>query len=71
MNIVDRKSNTKGKTRYNTHNKQDKQKNNLYAFITGIPVNMTVLGKPIVMAEINFLCAHKKLRDLRLAPVLI
>lgn len=32
---------------------------------------MTVLGQPIVMAEINFLCGHKKLREKRLAPVLI
>ena len=41
---------------------RDTKKKNLYACITGIPVHMTVLGKPILMAEINFLCAHKNLR---------
>jgi len=30
-----------------------------------------VYEKPIQMVEINFLCVHKKLRDKRLAPVLI
>jgi len=32
---------------------------------------MCVHGKNIEMVEINFLCVHKKLRDKRLAPVLI
>jgi glycylpeptide N-tetradecanoyltransferase len=32
---------------------------------------MVVDGKKILMAEINFLCVHKKLRSHRLAPVLI
>ena len=50
---------------------RDTQKKNLYACITGIPVHMTVLNKPIMMAEINFLCAHKALRSNRIAPVLI
>ena len=50
---------------------RDSVKNNLYACITGVPVHMTVLGKPILMAEINFLCAHKNLRANRIAPVLI
>ena len=50
---------------------RDTTKGNLYACITGIPVHMTVLGKPILMAEINFLCAHKQLRANRIAPVLI
>jgi len=35
----------------------DKQK--LLAFITAIPVSMTVKGKNMVMAEVNFLCVHK------------
>lgn len=47
-------------------------KNNaLFGFISGIPVHMNVRGKQITMAEINFLCVHKKLRTKRLAPVLI
>jgi glycylpeptide N-tetradecanoyltransferase len=47
-------------------------KNNaLFGFISGIPVDMNVRGKKIKMAEINFLCVHKKLRTKRLAPVLI
>ena len=45
--------------------------NRLRGFITGIPVEQSVYGKRSVMAEINFLCVHKKLRSWRLAPVLI
>lgn len=40
-------------------------------FITGIPANIQVHEGTIGMAEINFLCVHKKLRSKRLAPVLI
>jgi glycylpeptide N-tetradecanoyltransferase len=47
------------------------KKNKLFGFISGIPVHMTVNGKSMMMAEINFLCVHKSLRDKRLAPVLI
>lgn len=43
----------------------------LVGFISGIPVNVTVKDKDNKMAEINFLCVHKKLRSKRLAPVLI
>jgi glycylpeptide N-tetradecanoyltransferase len=43
----------------------------LFGFISGIPVKMTSYGKVSEMAEINFLCVHKKLRSHRLAPVLI
>jgi glycylpeptide N-tetradecanoyltransferase len=43
----------------------------LLAFITGVPVKMMVKGKEVKMAEINYLCVHKKLRAKRLAPVLI
>lgn len=43
----------------------------LVGFITGIPADMTVEGKTMPMAEVNFLCVHKKLRSKRLAPVLI
>ena len=47
------------------------KKNKLFGFISGIPVHMTVNGKKMMMAEINFLCVHKSLRTKRLAPVLI
>jgi len=40
-------------------------------FITGVPAEMSVYGTHKRMAEINFLCVHKKLRSKRLAPVLI
>eukprot|EP00842_Homolaphlyctis_polyrhiza_P005896 jgi/Hompol1/6307/HPOL_002264-RA len=43
----------------------------LVAFIAGIPIELMVHEKPLKMAEINFLCIHKKLRSKRLAPVLI
>lgn len=43
----------------------------LLAFISGIPVAMNVMGQELTSSEINFLCVHKKLRDKRLAPVLI
>ncbi|KAL1547787.1 glycylpeptide N-tetradecanoyltransferase [Salvia divinorum] len=43
----------------------------LVAFITGIPVTMRVRGEVVRMAEVNFLCVHKKLRSKRLAPVMI
>ena len=43
----------------------------LVGFITGVPANVQVAGKVLSVAEINFLCVHKKLRSKRLAPVLI
>lgn len=43
----------------------------LVGLITGIPVTTNVYDKSMKMAEINFLCVHKKLRAKRLAPVLI
>lgn len=43
----------------------------LVAFITGIPVKMRVRDEVVQMAEVNFLCVHKKLRSKRLAPVMI
>jgi glycylpeptide N-tetradecanoyltransferase len=43
----------------------------LLAFITGIPARIRVHTEVNMMAEINFLCIHKKLRHKRLAPVLI
>ncbi|XP_072028638.1 glycylpeptide N-tetradecanoyltransferase 2-like [Amphiura filiformis] len=43
----------------------------LVGFISGIPALISVYGKKQRMAEINFLCVHKKLRAKRVAPVLI
>ncbi|KAK4746489.1 hypothetical protein SAY87_012801 [Trapa incisa] len=43
----------------------------LVAFITGIPARIRVRNEVVTMAEINFLCVHKKLRTKRLAPVMI
>ncbi|EGC32258.1 hypothetical protein DICPUDRAFT_155807 [Dictyostelium purpureum] len=43
----------------------------LVGFISGIPATISVDSKPIEMVEINFLCVHKRLREKRLAPVLI
>ncbi|AFZ78944.1 N-myristoyl transferase, putative [Theileria equi strain WA] len=43
----------------------------LVGFITGIPVTLSIMDKKMDIAEINFLCVHKKLRSKRLAPVLI
>jgi glycylpeptide N-tetradecanoyltransferase len=40
-------------------------------FISGIPCTMRIHASSMPMAEINFLCVHKKLRSKRLAPVLI
>jgi glycylpeptide N-tetradecanoyltransferase len=43
----------------------------LYGFISAIPATVRVHKSPIKLAEINFLCVHKKLRAKRMAPVLI
>lgn len=43
----------------------------LLAMITGTFAEVAVCGVDMPMAEINFLCIHKELRDRRLAPVLI
>ncbi|KAK7322491.1 hypothetical protein VNO77_25872 [Canavalia gladiata] len=48
-----------------------KNSKKLVAFITGIPVRIRVHNEVVNMAEINFLCVHKKLRSKRLAPVMI
>jgi glycylpeptide N-tetradecanoyltransferase len=60
------------------------KKQKIVGCITGIPLHMLVItavdfmftllkvdGKKVRMAEINFLCVYKKLRQKRLAPVLI
>jgi glycylpeptide N-tetradecanoyltransferase len=43
----------------------------LLAFISAIPVKTRVRSNTVKMAEVNYLCVHKKLRTKRLAPVLI
>ncbi|XP_050219292.1 glycylpeptide N-tetradecanoyltransferase 1 [Mercurialis annua] len=43
----------------------------LVAFITGVPARIRAREEVVKMAEINFLCVHKKLRSKRLAPVMI
>lgn len=43
----------------------------LVAFISAIPCVLTVRTESLKVVEINFLCVHKKLRQKRLAPVLI
>jgi glycylpeptide N-tetradecanoyltransferase len=48
-----------------------KSSKKLVAFITGIPAKIRANDSVVNMAEINFLCVHKKLRSKRLAPVMI
>ena len=44
----------------------------LVAFISGVPGKVILGGaQPVQVAEVNFLCIHRKLRSKRLAPVLI
>jgi len=43
----------------------------LLGFISAIPASLAVYHAPLQCVEINFLCVHKKLREKRLAPVLI
>ncbi|KAL4553554.1 hypothetical protein Ndes2526B_g03394 [Nannochloris sp. 'desiccata'] len=43
----------------------------LLAFISAIPAVVRVRDQDLKVVEINFLCVHKKLRQKRLAPVLI
>ncbi|EFA76559.1 glycylpeptide N-tetradecanoyltransferase [Heterostelium album PN500] len=49
-----------------------KESKKLVAFISAIPATINVdKTDSVKMVEINFLCVHKKLREKRLAPVLI
>ncbi|KAL3743453.1 hypothetical protein ACJRO7_018705 [Eucalyptus globulus] len=48
-----------------------KSSKKLVAFIAGVPARIRVRDNVVAMAEINFLCVHKKLRSKRLAPVMI
>ncbi|GAB9464448.1 Glycylpeptide n-tetradecanoyltransferase 2 [Globisporangium polare] len=50
---------------------RNEKNNKLMAFISAIPVKTRVYMNTMEMAEVNFLCVHKKLRTKRLAPVLI
>eukprot|EP00923_Selenidium_pygospionis_P033725 GHVN01059134.1.p1 GENE.GHVN01059134.1~~GHVN01059134.1.p1 ORF type:complete len:274 (+),score=40.51 GHVN01059134.1:560-1381(+) len=47
------------------------KKQKLVAFISGVPAQLLVRDHEIKVAEINFLCVHKKLRSRRLAPMMI
>jgi glycylpeptide N-tetradecanoyltransferase len=46
-------------------------KQKLMGFIACIPLNLRLYDTVVKNAEINFLCVHKKLRNKRLAPVMI
>ncbi|KAK1578599.1 hypothetical protein Q3G72_031532 [Acer saccharum] len=48
-----------------------KSSKKLVAFITGVPARIWVHDEIFLMAEVNFLCIHKKLISKRLAPVMI
>ena len=54
-----------------TKSGDDGKRGKLVASITGIPVTLQVRDKTIKASEINFLAIHRKLRNKRLAPVLI
>lgn len=41
----------------------------LVAFISAIPATMRVYNNTLLVAEVNYLCIHKRLRSKRLAPV--
>ena len=51
---------------------REKKKGRIMATITAVPREMREKGgRVVVMAVINFLCVHQRLREKRLAPVLI
>ena len=43
----------------------------LLGFIAGTPVKLSINSQTVKGAEVNYLCVSKKLREKRLAPVLI
>ena len=47
------------------------QSQKLVAFISAIPVTMRIKQKEVKCTEVNFMCNHKRVRQKRLAPVLI
>lgn len=48
-----------------------KDSRRLVAYISAIPAHVRVRDKTVLCSEVNFLVVHKKLRQKRLAPVLI
>ena len=46
----------------------DERTGKMFAFISAIPVEIRARAHTMKMAEVNFLCIHKKLRSRRLAP---
>ena len=48
-----------------------KNKKKMVGFIAGIPITISIHGKDISLAEIDFLCVKKEFRNKRLAPLLI
>lgn len=48
-----------------------KSSSKLVAFISAVPALISIKGIEMRMVEINFLCVHEKLRNKRVAPVLI
>ncbi|XP_042020824.1 glycylpeptide N-tetradecanoyltransferase 1-like [Salvia splendens] len=48
-----------------------KNSKKLVAFISGIPAKIRIRDAVVLLAEVNFLCVHKKLRSRRLTPVMI
>lgn len=46
----------------------DSRTGKLFAFISAIPATLRVRDAEMRVAEVNFLCVHKKLRSRRLAP---
>lgn len=50
---------------------QSSKDKKLLSFISGTPLKVSVNKDNVKMAEVNFLCIHKKLRSKRLAPIMV
>ena len=50
---------------------RNKKSKKLLGFISGTPCKVVAKSNTVKMAEINFLCVNRKLREKRMAPVLI
>lgn len=48
-----------------------KQKDRLLAFVGAAPGRAVVKGNTVKVAQVHFMCVHKKLRSKRLAPTLM
>jgi glycylpeptide N-tetradecanoyltransferase len=46
-------------------------KDNLLAFISATPRKAVINENTVKMADVNFMCVHKKLRNKKLAPILM